>query len=244
MGAARILKGILGLQLGLAAVLFGHDLAQGWPSLATFQPPAPRLDRPVRPGDQTRQFRPEDWPNAPAGLPARADMPTRLSLVPQTDGETRALALTGAIAPGDATRLAEVLAREAVTLARLDSPGGSVSDALDIGRQLRAAGIATEVVDGAICLSACPYMLAGGVTRSVSAGAAVGVHQHYFGESTVLPAFLAVENIQRGQAEVVGFLAEMGIDLRLMQPALATPPESIYILVADELAAYGLVTAD
>lgn len=70
----------------------------------------------------------------------------------------------------------------------------------------------------------------------------VGVHQHYFGENTVLPAFLAVEDIQRGQGEVMGYLDEMGIDLRLMQPALATPPDAIYILVREELERYGLVT--
>lgn len=35
----------------------------------------------------------------------------------------------------------------------------------------------------------------------------------------------------------------MGIDPRLMQPALMTPPGEIYMLVPDELADYGLVTA-
>lgn len=227
----------------MAAVLFGVDLADGWPSLSLASKP-PRLDTPVRPGDQTRRFRPGAWPNAPAGVPARTDMPDRLTLLPIDEDGRRVLPLTGTIAPGDAARLTELLAREAVDLARLDSPGGSVADALEIGRQLRVAGIATEVTDGAICLSACPYMLAGGETRKVSAGAAVGVHQHYFGESVVMPAFMAVENIQRGQAEMVGYLHEMGIDLRLMQPALSTAPSEIYILVPQELREYRLVTVE
>lgn len=241
MGPARAIKAILGLQIGMAAVLFGVDLAKGLPSLS-FAPAAPRLDNPVRPGDQTRRFRPDDWPSRPANAPQRDDMPERLSLTPVDDEGLRVVNLTGAIATGDAARLADLLERQDFDLARLDSPGGSVIDALDIGRQLRAAQIGTEVVDGAICLSACPYVLAGGSTRTVRPGAAVGVHQHYFGESTVLPAFLAVQDIQRGQAEVVGYLDEMGIDLRLMQPALSTPPDQIYILVQDELKDFDLIT--
>lgn len=244
MTIARVIRAILALQIAMAAVLFGHDLAQGWPSLS-LAPKAPRLDDPVRPGDQTRRFRPEDWPHRPGtAQPGRSDMPERLTLLPVEEDDGTVLMLEGTIAPGDSDRLAETLERQEVTLARLDSPGGSVRDALAIGRHLRAAGIATEVPDGAICLSACPYVLAGGTTRRVSAGAAVGVHQHYFGENTALPAFLAVEDIQRGQAEVVGYLVEMGIDLRLMQPALATPPDEVYILVPDELHDFRLVSAD
>ena len=91
-------------------------------------------------------------------------------------------------------------------------------------------------------MSACPYLLAGGVLRQAAPGAMVGVHQHYFGQNSVLPAFLAVKDIQRGQAQVVGYLADMGIDLRLMQPALATPPEDIYVLTAQELERYRLTT--
>ncbi len=70
----------------------------------------------------------------------------------------------------------------------------------------------------------------------------VGVHQHYFDESTVLPAFLAVEDIQRGQGLVLEYLIEMDIDPRLMRHALVTPPEQIYILTPEELSDYRMVT--
>jgi hypothetical protein len=40
----------------------------------------------------------------------------------------------------------------------------------------------------------------------------------------------------------MAYLDEMGIDLRLMQPALTTPPEDIYILTPDELTKYNLAT--
>jgi hypothetical protein len=94
---------------------------------------------------------------------------------------------------------------------------------------------------GEICLSACPYMLAGGATREIAPEALVGVHQHYFGENTLLPAYLAVEDIQRGQADVMTFLDDMGIDPLIMQHALSTPPDEIYILLPAELIRYGFV---
>ena len=70
----------------------------------------------------------------------------------------------------------------------------------------------------------------------------MGVHQHYFGENTALPAFLAVEDIQRGQADVMAHLDAMGVDVRVMQHALSTPPEAIYVLLPEELEDYALTT--
>jgi len=69
------------------------------------------------------------------------------------------------------------------------------------------------------------------------------VHQHYFGESTILPAGFAVEDIQTGQGRVMAYLDEMGIDPLVMRHALVTPPDEIYVLVPAELRAYGFITA-
>ena len=100
----------------------------------------------------------------------------------------------------------------------------------------------TEMAAGDICMSACPYVLSAGVERRVAEGAFVGVHQHYFEENTALPAFLIVEDIQRGQGEVMTYLAEMGVDPLLMQHALVTPPEAIYVFLRVELVTYRIIT--
>jgi hypothetical protein len=118
-----------------------------------------------------------------------------------------------------------------------------VDDALAIGRRIREAGLETGMEGSAVCLSACPYILMGGVARRVEAGAQVGVHQHYYGENTMLPAFLAVEDIQRSQADVLSHLIEMGIDPMLMRHSLATPPDEIYLLLPEELERYRVATA-
>ncbi|MEL6809414.1 MAG: hypothetical protein AAFO97_16700, partial [Pseudomonadota bacterium] len=57
------------------------------------------------------------------------------------------------------------------------------------------------------------------------------------------PAAFAVEDIQRGQGEVMTYLDEMGIDPLLMQHALSTPPDEIYVLLPEELERYGFIEA-
>ena len=239
------ITGVLVLQLVIALFLMGRDILAVLPQLA-FPSQQPRFDRPVNPGDQTRRYSPKDIPLAPPGEgnPARPfrstkDMPSRIAF--EVTGET--LTLTGAIAEGDAGRFGDFLEveRDGVTRVRLNSPGGSVGDALEIGKVIRARGWNTALEAGDICLSACPYLLASGVSRVVDDGAQVGVHQHYFGANTVLPAFLAVEDIQRGQGEVMSYLSEMGVDPLIMQHALKTPPDEIYVLLPEELTQYRMV---
>lgn len=231
----RTLRWLLGAQIALAAGMLAVDLAPQIPRLIS-PSAAPELDAPTRPGDQTRRYRPRDPARPGPGIDT--DMPRRLVLTDAADG----VLIRGAIQPGDGARIAADLRRRGPERVALDSPGGSVADALEIGRTIRDIG-ADTVLDGtALCLSACPYAFAGGVDRTVGADAQVGVHQHAFGESTVLPAFLAVEDIQRGQAEVLRHLTEMGIDPALMVPAMATPADEIYILTREELTDWNLVT--
>lgn len=244
--ARRVLYAVLGLQLLMAVFLAGSDVLAALPRLV-WPSKAPGFDAPVAPGDQTRRYAPRDTPLPPRapGAPERpydnsGDMPRRLEFL--RSGET--LHLTGEIAPRDDARFAKRLeVEDGVLGVAINSPGGSVRDALAIGRALREAGLNTEIAAGDICFSACPYVLAGGVTRVVGEGAQVGVHQHYFGKNTVLPAFLAVSDIQAGQGDVMEFLDDMGVDVRLMRPALATPPEEIYVLVEEELREWRVVNA-
>lgn len=235
----RTLRWLLGGQIVLALLLVGIDLAPSLPGLVS-PSEAPALTQPTRPGDQTRRFDPDRTTGPLPG--ADGDMPRRLLVSEETFDGRPGLLLRGAIAPGDGARIVADLRRQSPGVVALDSPGGSVDDALTIGRMLRADGIDTLVEAGAICLSACPYVFAGGVARSAAENARIGVHQHRFGESTVLPAFLATEDIQRGQAEVLAHLDAMGVDLRIMGPALATPADEIYILTPEELRDWTVVT--
>ena len=244
--SGRVLQAMLVVQIALAGLIIAGDFGRVLPGLFRSDP-APPAAVPVRPGDQTRRYAPRDLPRErPAGpdFPRSDSVPARLQFTEtETDGR-KTLLLEGAIEPGDSARFADYLEQRATLPDQiaLHSPGGSVTDALEIGRMIRTAALPTLMHGGAACFSACPYILAAGTERRVNRSALVGVHQHYFGESTLLPAFVAVESIQHGQGEVLDYLAEMGIDLRLSAKAMQTPPASIYILLEEELTEFALAT--
>ncbi len=233
--AQGAIRATLIAQVLLGGALVGLDVWNARPEATPgmFAPPAT--------GPSVRPYRPDLRPAAP-GSPAMNPMPQRLEFGMSGDRIT----VTGQIAAGDADRFAAWMAEGRAEAAGidLDSSGGSVNDALAIGRTIRSAGLDTRVGDGAVCMSACPYMLAGGTARQVADGGLVGVHQHYFGENSILPAFLAVQDVQRGQAAVMDYLTEMGVDLRLMSHALKTPPKEINILDPDLMAELNLTTPD
>lgn len=237
---------MLAAQIALAGAIVFGDLSRIAPDMWRADP-APPAAVPVRPGDQTRRYSPRDLPRdqpAGPGFPRSDDVPQRLRFTDVAVGGVATVLLEGAIEVGDAARFAQYLEARAAPPAQiaLHSPGGSVSDALEIGRMIREGGVDTVMQAGAACFSACPYILAAGVARRVSRAALVGVHQHYFGESTLLPAFVAVESIQHGQAQVLDYLSGMGIDLRLSARAMQTPPANIYILLEAELTEFAVAT--
>lgn len=243
------LKWVLIVQAVLAVFLVAADVDARW--MPGFGGREDLPSGPVSPGDQVRRYDPSrtlpdftDRRNLPdIALPD--DLPARLEFETVDAGEFgRVLLLNGQIEEGDATRLEAYLASLDVppSVVALSSPGGVVSEALAIGRQLRAAGVDTTMLPGMACLSACPYILAAGSDRRVSSDAAVGMHQHYYDAPGYMPVFLAVEDIQHGQGRTLQYLIEMGVDPGLMIYSLNTPPEEIYLLVEEELLGTRLAT--
>jgi hypothetical protein len=232
----RVIRAVLVSQVLMGLAIVGIDLMRN-PGAA-----APGLFSPANDGPSVRPYRPDLRPSDPSrpDAPAMRPMPSELEFEATED----AILITGQIAPGDADRFVEWLEqnRPQSSQVLLDSSGGSVSDALAIGRTIRSANYATSIQDSAVCLSACPYILAGGTQRQVADGGIVGVHQHYFGKSTILPAFMAVADVQRAQASVMDYLVQMGVDLRLMPLALRTPPEDINILTIDQMRDLNLIS--
>lgn len=160
------------------------------------------------------------------------------------------LALTGTIDPDAATRVEAQLEAlgEYIKVVRLDSPGGSVDDAIKIGEMIRAHGFDTLVETGALCASSCPLVFAGGVHRTAEAGAAVGIHQVFASaapdqkQTGARAAGDAMAQAQRTTARITRYLTDMGVDTALWLHALDTPPASLYYLSAEEMQTYRLVT--
>ncbi|WP_170343081.1 hypothetical protein [Ruegeria arenilitoris] len=243
------LRYVLILQLVIAAVLIFSDVAEEFSN--PFKNRVELPSGPVSPGDQRREYRTDRTDptlflnDEPQDLPVPANFSARLDFsVSELDEFGQVLLLSGQIETGDADRLISYLSEmtENPALVALHSPGGRVSEALTIGQHLREAGVNTGVLAGSVCMSSCPYILAGGIDRLVSQKGVVGMHQHYYEQPRMIPVVFAVEGIQKGQGETMQHLIEMGIDPALMLYSLNTPPEQIYALVADELIQTRLAT--
>jgi Clp protease len=87
------------------------------------------------------------------------------------------LLLQGRIVPGDSKRLrAAFEADKRVTLLVLNSPGGSVLEAQEMAKSIRAFGAPVLVPGNAVCASACFMLFAAGRNRLAEPGAMIGVH--------------------------------------------------------------------
>jgi hypothetical protein len=181
--------------------------------------------------------------SAQISRPVLADLntPMQFSL-----DESGVLYAHGNIDGSAATRLASELRVHAgdIRTLSLNSPGGSLDEAMTMARLVREKGIATEVVDGAICASACPLLFAGGVERTAGTRAAIGVHQFYAPVSGLRGTLAeqALSDAQITTARVSRHLAKMGVDAAAWLHALDTPPTTLYSFSTWELAEYHLTT--
>lgn len=228
------------LLIGTASVLyvdFRELTANEGAALAVpMRPILPPFD-PDTPGDA----------NAPTVTtsPELLDQPLEIAL--GTGGELR---LTGSIDVGSAERFAaEIEARgEYVQTVVLDSPGGSVVDALAIGSLIHDNGLATKVAAGSLCASSCPIIFASGATRIASPDAAIGVHQIYAAalsgdpQNALRVAGSAMSDAQTTTADIISHLTKTGVDPAMWLPALQTPPDRLYYFSPEEMTRLKLVT--
>jgi hypothetical protein len=177
--------------------------------------------------------------------PDLLDNPLEIAL-----GSGGALRLTGTIDPGAAARFAaEIEARgEYVKTVVLDSPGGSVVDALAIGSLIHEQGLATRVPAGSLCASSCPIVFASGKVRIASQQSAIGVHQIYAAALSVDPqsapraAGTAMADAQSTTAQIMAHLTKTGVDPALWLHALETPPNQLYYFTPEEMEDLRLAT--
>jgi hypothetical protein len=140
----------------------------------------------------------------------------------------------------------------------LESDGGSVLGALDLGRAIRRFGFATtvghvverrsstslkygETTGRADCQSMCSFVLLAGVHRRVPPDAQVLVHQIWLGdrrEDAVAANYTAEDLVvvQRDIGAILQYTAEMGGDVELVALSLRVPPwEPMRALTREEL---------
>jgi len=179
----------------------------------------------------------------------------RLTPLPQPDGAMAKpmtfelvgggrLMATGTITRGSSEAFAAEVGKRGdyIKTVVLNSPGGSVSDALAMGRLIREKNFATEVEAGKYCASSCPLMFAGGVERRAGDKAAIGVHQVAAISSAGAAPRDEMDVAQRISARCQRYLGDMGINLQVWVHAMETPHDKLFIFKPDELKSLNIVT--
>jgi hypothetical protein len=181
----------------------------------------------------------------------------RLTPLPQPDGAMARpmtfdlvsggkLMATGTITPGISQSFAAEVGRHGdyIRTVVLNSPGGSVADALAMGRLIRERKFATEVEAGKYCASSCPLMFAGGVERRAGDRAAIGVHQvAAISSATGGPPRDEMSIAQNISARCQRYLGDMGVSPQVWVHAMETPHDKLFVFKPDELKSLNIVTA-
>src|ERR1700687_197226 len=181
----------------------------------------------------------------------------RLVPLPQPDGATAKpmtfdlvgggkLMDNGTITPGSSESFATEVGRhsEYIKTVVLNSPGGSVNDALAMGRLIRERRFATEVEPGKFCVSSCPLVFVGGVDRRAGDRATIGVHQvaaiRSAANGSPRDEMSLAQNIS---ARCQRYLGDMGVSLQVWVHAMETPHDRLFVFKTDELKSLNIVTA-
>jgi len=217
-------------------------LALGYPALAGDRKDGstgggPQVHQPgtTRPGVAPDRDNPRTVPG-----PSRANLDRDMTFELTAGGK---LTATGTIVPGSAARFSDAVAKygSSIKTVSLNSPGGSVRDAIAMGRLIRDKKFATEVESGHYCASACPLIFAGGTLRRAGPGARIGVHQ-ISSINGDLSHDDGMASAQQITAMTESYLRDMGVDLGVWLHAMATPKSDLYVFTPKEMLELKLAT--
>lgn len=151
--------------------------------------------------------------------------------------------INGEIIPGDLAELQrQFSAKPDVGLGyavALNSAGGSVSEAMALGRWVRAHSLVVFVPRESTCASACVFVLAAGLGKFPTGN--VRIHRPYFTEMPSEPMNIAIRDLLTA---VRSYLEEMNIPPSLADAMFSIPPEETYQLTEADLRRYRLDLPD
>ena len=226
--------------------------------LADLQGPIASADTAASPAELREESPALNLPNVLPSIlaPLLPGGDKRLVMLPEPDGALARpmtfelvaggkLMATGTITPGISAIFAAEVGRHGdyIKTVVLESPGGSVADALAIGRLIREKNFATEVEARKYCASSCPLVLAGGVERRAGEKATIGVHQVAAVPTAAVNRLRDDMSVaQTISARCQHYLSEMGVSLQVWVHAMETPHNRLFVFKPDELKALNLVT--
>lgn len=135
------------------------------------------------------------------------------------------LVLSGEIDWQDVQALKADLAEETPELVVLDSPGGLIEAAMEIGNEIRAYKLDTMVRSGQMCASACGLIFFSGHQKFLSRNGLVGLHQAHDGKGNT---------VELGTARVDGYLRAMGVPRSVLDRMYRFGPDDMMWLNAED----------
>lgn len=128
----------------------------------------------------------------------------------------------------------------------LNSPGGNVLAAIQMGQIIRELGISTWLRPKSKCASSCVLVFAGGIDRLLFDDAHIGIHRPYFPPEQFAKldrseAMRRYATVEEGVAE---YLRRMGISDQLFNQMMQIPSNKIRWLIEDEAKQMRLIGQD
>jgi hypothetical protein len=173
------------------------------------------------------------------------------------------IAADGEIIDGDDKKLLNFVKKNDLDYQKLiviNSPGGNVSAALDVGRFIRSrgmrviVGLTTELepegagrtfqtYDSGVCASACVFILMGGVSREIADNdSKVGVHQFAPVSDEMGSIQSTTSSTQSAIALLQAYAITMGVGPTVLTLASGTRPENMLWLEPEQMERLNLLT--
>ena len=157
-----------------------------------------------------------------AFLMSAAAISADIKVVPADEGDDQPFILIdGEIIAGDDEKFRKIAAEFSDAIVVLNSEGGAIYPAMDIGRTIKLRGYATVVLDGSSCASACALIWISGSRRIIDGGGEVGFHASYLNtDGTKIETGV-------GNALVGHYLSQLGFGEKTVVFATLAPPDKI-----------------
>lgn len=149
-------------------------------------------------------------------------------------GEVDIISIKGEITDGDSERFYDLVKeRDRITVI-LQSPGGLVKEALQIGAKIRMRNFATMVTSDGECFSACGLIWVSGARRYMSPDSKIGFHAAYREENG--------EYLESGvaNAEIGSFLTHLGLRIEAIRYFTVAGPDEFLLLTPERARVLGI----
>jgi hypothetical protein len=142
--------------------------------------------------------------------------------------------IQGEIVAGDEKKFAGLALQSNEALVLLDSPGGALGPALEIGRTIQIKGFSTYIPAQTECTSACALVWLAGDSRLASTSAKIGFHAGYRNNNG------QAEEMGAANAVIGRYLTLLNLPQKAVLFATSAPPQGFLWLTSDNADAAGI----